>query len=457
MAESTAIDKSSVVTVTNPKTDAVAREKLTTARIGLLLKAPFFGQLATRMTLTNADAWCGTAATDGRKFYYNSEFVDKMPLKQLEFLVGHEILHAVYDHMGRRGDRQPRLSNIAADYCVNQDLIEQRIGEKISVCPILFDNKFKDMSYEEVYDYLYQNAKKINIDQLEQMILDDHLEEEDENGNGGSGDDGDEQGGKRPRLSKEERDAIKDEIKGAVIAAAQSAGAGNLPSGVKRLLRDLTEPVIGWKELLQQQIQSKQAESDPYTDQISDMEHQALQTVSYDHLNDLTRVQDHQEFLLKLLTSKDSFVRKKIIDQNLSYLNARLTWYLDRIGLPHTVKFQNDLSVSIEELGRELDFDNLSRGERNRLILSMSWAFRDVWESLYSPINILFIDEMIDSGLDTQGVENALALLKKMTRERNKSIWLVSHRDELAGRVENILRVVKENGFTSYNTDVDIV
>ena len=256
MAESTAIDKSSVVTVTNPKTDAVAREKLTTARIGLLLKAPFFGQLATRMTLTNADAWCGTAATDGRKFYYNSAFVDKMPLKQLEFLVGHEILHAVYDHMGRRGDRQPRLSNIAADYCVNQDLIEQRIGEKISVCPILFDNKFKDMSYEEVYDYLYQNAKKINIDQLEQMILDDHLEEEDENGNGGSGDDGDEQGGKRPRLSKEERDAIKDEIKGAVIAAAQSAGAGNLPSGVKRLLRDLTEPVIGWKELLQQQIQS---------------------------------------------------------------------------------------------------------------------------------------------------------------------------------------------------------
>jgi len=209
-------------------------------------------------------------------------------------------------------------------------------------------------------------------------------------------------------------------------------------------------------ESLQQQIQSKQTEADPYTDQISDMEHQALQIVSYDHLNGLTRIQDHQEFLLKLLTSKDSFVRKKIIDQNLSYLNARLTWYLDRIGLPHTVKFQNDLSVSIEELGRELDFDNLSRGERNRLILSMSWAFRDVWESLYSPINILFIDEMIDSGLDTQGVENALALLKKMTRERNKSVWLVSHRDELAGRVENILKVVKENGFTSYNTDVDI-
>ena len=204
------------------------------------------------------------------------------------------------------------------------------------------------------------------------------------------------------------------------------------------------------------QIATKGEEKDPYTEQITEMQQQALQTVSYDALNDLTRLQEHQDFLLKLLTSKDSFVRKKIIDQNLSYLNARLTHYLDRIGLPHTVKFQNDLSVSIEELGRELDFDNLSRGERNRLILSMSWAFRDVWESLYSPINLLFIDELIDNGLDTQGVENALALLKKMSRERHKSIWLVSHRDELAGRVENILKVVKENGFTSYNTDIEL-
>jgi DNA repair exonuclease SbcCD ATPase subunit len=204
------------------------------------------------------------------------------------------------------------------------------------------------------------------------------------------------------------------------------------------------------------QITNKHAETDPYSEQITDMQTKALQTVSYDTLNELTRVQDHQDFLLKLLTSKDSFVRKKIIDQNLSYLNSRLTHYLDRIGLPHTVKFQNDLSVSIEELGRELDFDNLSRGERNRLILSMSWAFRDVWESLYHPINLLFIDELIDNGLDTQGVENALAILKKMSRERNKSIWLVSHREELAGRVENILKVVKENGFTNYNTDVDV-
>ena len=209
-------------------------------------------------------------------------------------------------------------------------------------------------------------------------------------------------------------------------------------------------------ETLRKDLTSREADADPYEEQITDMQGQALQVVSYDTLNELTRLQDHQDFLLKLLTSKDSFVRKKIIDQNLSYLNARLTHYLDRIGLPHTVKFQNDLTVSIEELGRELDFDNLSRGERNRLILSMSWAFRDVWESLYSPINLLFIDELIDNGLDTQGVENALALLKKMSRERHKSIWLVSHRDELAGRVENILKVIKENGFTSYNTDVEL-
>jgi DNA repair exonuclease SbcCD ATPase subunit len=206
---------------------------------------------------------------------------------------------------------------------------------------------------------------------------------------------------------------------------------------------------------LLQQITTKHAETDPYAEQITDMQNTALKEISYDRLNELTRLQEHQDFLLKLLTSKDSFIRKKIIDQNLSYLNSRLTHYLDRIGLPHTVTFQNDLTVLIEELGRELDFDNLSRGERNRLILSMSWAFRDVFESLYQPINLLFIDELIDSGLDTAGMESSLAILKQMSRERHKSVWLVSHRDELTGRVENILRVVKENGFTSYNTDVD--
>jgi DNA repair exonuclease SbcCD ATPase subunit len=204
---------------------------------------------------------------------------------------------------------------------------------------------------------------------------------------------------------------------------------------------------------LRKDLATRSTETDPYTEQIDDMRGQALQEVTYDTVNKLTRVFEHQDFLLKLLTNKDSFVRKKIIEQNLSYLNQRLTHYLDRIGLPHQVIFQNDLTVEITELGRDLDFDNLSRGERNRLILSMSWAFRDVWESLYHPINVLFIDELIDSGLDSSGVESALALLKHMSRERNKSVWLVSHRDELIGRVENILRVVKENGFTAYSTD----
>ena len=204
------------------------------------------------------------------------------------------------------------------------------------------------------------------------------------------------------------------------------------------------------------QLTAKQEETDPYEEQIREMSEQALEDVTYDLMNELDRVKQHQEFLLKLLTNKDSFIRKRIIDQNLSYLNARLGQYLDRIGLPHTVKFNNDLTVAISELGRDLDFDNLSRGERNRLILSLSWAFRDVWESLYQPINLLFIDELVDSGMDSSGVENSLAILKKMSRDANKSIWLVSHKDELAGRVNNTLHVVKENGFTSYNTDIDI-
>ena len=207
---------------------------------------------------------------------------------------------------------------------------------------------------------------------------------------------------------------------------------------------------------IQEQITSKTAEEDPYTEQIADMKATALAEIDYTKMNELSRVKDHQEFLYKLLTNKDSYIRKRIIDQNLSYLNARLSQYLDRIGLPHTVVFMNDLSVNITELGRELDFDNLSRGERNRLILSLSWSFRDVWESLYQPINLLFIDELIDSGMDASGVENAMAILKKMSRDSHKSIWLVSHRDELGGRVNNVLTVVKENGFTSYNTDVEI-
>ena len=204
------------------------------------------------------------------------------------------------------------------------------------------------------------------------------------------------------------------------------------------------------------QIDTKANETDPYAEQVNDMETQALQEINFDRINVLTKTMEHQKFLLDLLTSKDSFVRKKIIDQNLSYLNTRLTHYLDKIGLPHNVIFKNDLQVEITELGRELDFDNLSRGERNRLILGLSFAFRDVWENLYSPINTLFIDELIDSGLDTMGVENSIAILKDMSRRRHKSIWLVSHREELAGRVPSVLKVVKENGFTTYSTAVDM-
>jgi len=203
-------------------------------------------------------------------------------------------------------------------------------------------------------------------------------------------------------------------------------------------------------------IENKAAEVDPYDEQIGEMESQALQEIDFDNINKLTKTLEHQKFLLDLLSSKDSFVRKKIIDQNLSYLNSRLTHYLDKIGLPHQVVFQNDLQVQITELGRDLDFDNLSRGERNRLILGLSFAFRDVWENLYSPINTLFIDELIDSGLDTMGVENAIAILKDMSRRRQKSIWLVSHREELAGRVPSVLKVIKEGGFTSYATSNDI-
>jgi DNA repair exonuclease SbcCD ATPase subunit len=209
-------------------------------------------------------------------------------------------------------------------------------------------------------------------------------------------------------------------------------------------------------ESLAVQLENKQNEVDTYQEQITELEKTALQEITWDTVNSLTLMKDHQEFLLKLLTSKDSFIRKKIIDQNLAYLNNRLTYYLDKVGLPHSVVFQNDLNVEITQLGQDLDFDNLSRGERNRLILGLSWAFRDVWESLYQTINLLFIDELIDSGMDAAGVEGSLSILKKMGRERHKNIYLISHRDELIGRVNNVLRVIKENGFTSYSNDIEI-
>jgi len=207
---------------------------------------------------------------------------------------------------------------------------------------------------------------------------------------------------------------------------------------------------------LETQLTIKAGETDHYQEQIDELTDTALQEISWDRVNQLNSLREHQEFLLKLLTSKDSFIRKKIIDQNLAYLNNRLTYYLDKMGLPHTVAFQNDLTVLITQLGQDLDFDNLSRGERNRLILGLSFSFRDVWESLYQQINLLFVDELIDNGLDAAGVEGALAILKKMARERKKNIFLISHKDELIGRVNNVLKVVKENGYTSYATDLEV-
>ena len=242
---------------TDPKLDAKIVEKLITARIGLLMKAPFYGNLATRLTLVNADEWCPTAATDGRNFYYNTEFVNMLSQRETEFLFGHELLHCVYDHLGRRTERHdPRLANAAQDFVVNADLIDQRVGEKITKVPILFDPKYKGMSWEEVYDLLYENAEKMDLDQLMDQILDEHLEDDDGSGDGEGNGDKEGKGKGRPKISAEERQKIKDEMKAAVLQAAQAVGAGNLPAGVKRLIDQLTNPKMNWRELIRQQIQA---------------------------------------------------------------------------------------------------------------------------------------------------------------------------------------------------------
>jgi len=243
---------------TDPKLDRDVREKLITARVGLLLRASFFGNLATRLKLVNADEWCPTAATDGRNFYYNSRFVDMLKPKEIEFLFGHEVLHCVYDHFGRRGDRDPQLFNVANDYCVNGDLKKHRVGEFITSVPCLYDHKYEGMSSEEIYDILYENAEKINIGDLIDKLLDDHLDGEGQDGDGDEGDEKGKKGGKgRPKLSPEEKQKIKDEIKEAVLAAASASdGAGNLPAGVKRIIEDMTAPKMNWRELLRMQLES---------------------------------------------------------------------------------------------------------------------------------------------------------------------------------------------------------
>jgi predicted metal-dependent peptidase len=240
----------------DPKLDREVREKLITARVGLLLRASFFGNLATRLKLVNADEWCGTAATDGRHFYYNSRFIDMLKPKEVEFLFGHEVLHCVYDHFGRRGDRDPMLFNVANDYAVNADLKKHRVGEFITSVPCLYDSKYEGMSSEEIYDDLYENAEKINLSDLIDKLLDDHLDGEGDSDSDNNGDDKDGKG-KKPKLSAEDRQKIRDEIKEAVLsAAAASDGAGNLPAGVKRLIQDMTAPKLNWRELLRMQLES---------------------------------------------------------------------------------------------------------------------------------------------------------------------------------------------------------
>jgi predicted metal-dependent peptidase len=242
---------------TDLKLDREVREMLITARVGLLLKASFFGNLATRLKLVNADEWCSTAATDGRNFYYNSRFIKMLRPKEIEFLFGHEVLHCVYDHFGRRGERDHQLFNIANDYCVNADLIKHRVGEKITTVPCLHNPKYDGMSSEEIYDILYEKAEKLDIGKLLDQMIDEHLDGEGDEEQDGDGDGNEKEGKGRPKLTAEERQQIKDEIKEAMLAAAATVdGAGNLPAGVKRLIQELTEPQMNWRELLRMQLES---------------------------------------------------------------------------------------------------------------------------------------------------------------------------------------------------------
>jgi predicted metal-dependent peptidase len=230
-------------------------EKLVTARIGLLLRHPFFGNLATRLKLVDASDWCATLATDGRNFYYNNDFVNKLKPKEAEFGFAHEVLHNVFDHMGRRGSRDPQLSNIAADYATNQILKDEKIGEVPSFIKIFQDNKYRGKSYEQIYDELYEKAEKIDLSQLGEL-LDEHMDDgnDDQDGDGEGDQDGSGKG--RPRLTEAEKKAIKDEIKEAMVAAAQAAGAGRVPAGVARMIQSFTEPKMDWRQLLRMNIQS---------------------------------------------------------------------------------------------------------------------------------------------------------------------------------------------------------
>ena len=236
--------------------DAQARDRLIQARVKMLLTQDFWGKLATRMRLINADEWCGTLATDGKNFYYNSAFV--LSLKNIDKVVfgfAHEVLHCIYDHVGRTAGRDKTLSNIAQDYVINADLVHHKIGQKIDEIDIVFDMKYYGWSYEQVYEELMKNATKINISDLAEMLLDDHLEEgEDADGKEG-GQEGD-VSKKRPVLTKEQKERIKDEMREAVLQAAQGAKPGSLPAGVQRIVQNLTAPKMDWRSLITMKIPS---------------------------------------------------------------------------------------------------------------------------------------------------------------------------------------------------------
>jgi predicted metal-dependent peptidase len=239
------------------KGDAV--EKLITARVGLLLRQPFFGNLATRLELINASDWCNTAATDGRHFYYNIDFVKKLSAKQCEFLFGHEVLHNVFDHLSRREDRDARFFNYACDFAVNQILMDERIGERIDQVQICLDNKYRGKSSEEIYDELMKNVKFVDAEEYLKMLgnlLDDHLDWEEGEGEGNQEGDGNKEGKGRPKYSKEELKKIRDELKEAMVAAAQASGAGRVPAALQRFIKDLTEPKMDWRQMLRMNIQS---------------------------------------------------------------------------------------------------------------------------------------------------------------------------------------------------------
>jgi predicted metal-dependent peptidase len=250
---------------TDKNIDMQARDRLIGARVSLLLKNSFFGNLATRLKLINSDDWLSTAATDGRNFYYNSRFVMKLSRGEVEFLFGHEVLHVCYDHMGRRESRDPQIFNIANDYAVNADLKRHRVGEFIKSVPCLYEQKYDGKSSEEIYDDLIKNAKKMSLDDLIDQMLDEHMDGDQDGDGDGDGDsdadgDGNKKGkrGKRPApLSDAEREELRQEIRQNMIAAAKTAeNAGDVPLGVKRMIQEITEPKMPWRELIQTNLTS---------------------------------------------------------------------------------------------------------------------------------------------------------------------------------------------------------